>query len=84
MGISASKVTNVEIQKGHEKYLLIYIYRVWKLFNTFRVMTGLQDADSKSTVHPQWILDYQLVEWGQQGLFYEYLEMGKTCRMLFC
>ena len=66
------------------KSICRFICRVWKLFNTFRVMTGLQDADSKSTVHPQWILDYQLVEWGQQGLFYEYLEMGKITKMLHC
>ena len=37
---------------------------------------GGKEVD-KSSALPQWILDYQLVEWGQQGLFYEYLEMGK-------
>ena len=50
--------------------------RIWKFLNTLKVMSGLQEEDKTS--YPQWIQDFKLVEFGQQGLFFEYLEMGKA------
>lgn len=42
----------------------------------FQVLAGLkEDGEGKRRKQPQWINDFRLVEWGQQGLFYEYLEM---------
>ena len=52
-----------------------HLPRLWKLLNTLKVMAGVKKVDKN--VYPQWIKDYQLVEWGKQGLFYEYLEMGE-------
>ena len=40
-----------------------------------QVIAGLKTEDK--TKYPQWIQDFRLVAWGHQGLFYEYLEMGK-------
>lgn len=53
-----------------------HLPRIWKVMNTLRVMTGLSTEDKCK--YPQWIQDFKLVEWGNQGLFYEYLEMGKV------
>lgn len=61
---------------GKQFFLSVIEYhlpRIWKLYNTFKVMTGIAKEDR--TQYPQWIQDYKLVEWGRQGLFHEYLEM---------
>ena len=61
---------------GKQFFLSVVEYhlpRIWKLYNTFKVMTGIAKEDR--TQYPQWIQDFRLVEWGRQGLFYEYLEM---------
>ncbi|XP_059080629.1 anoctamin-1-like [Tigriopus californicus] len=50
-----------------------HLPRIWKIFNTIKVISGLQKEDQ--TRYPQWVQDFRLVEFGQQGLFYEYLEM---------
>ncbi|XP_040571122.1 anoctamin-1 isoform X1 [Lepeophtheirus salmonis] len=47
--------------------------RIWKILNTLTVMAGINKEEK--CVYPQWIQDYKLVEYGNQGLFYEYLEM---------
>lgn len=52
-----------------------HLPRIWKIFNTIKVISGLQKEDH--TRYPQWVQDFRLVEFGQQGLFYEYLEMGE-------
>ncbi len=44
----------------------------------FKVIAGLKAEDDDKTKYPQWIQDFRLVEWGHQGLFNEYLEMGET------
>ena len=48
--------------------------RLWKIFNTLQVLAGQAKKVDKNS-YPQWIQDFKLVEWGKQGLFYEYLEM---------
>lgn len=50
--------------------------RLWKLIQRIRILTGFKAVEKGA--HPQWIQDFRLVEWGKQGLFYEYLEMGRT------
>lgn len=49
---------------------------IFKWFNTFRVRTGLGRQPSQE-FKAQWTKDYQLVPWGNEALFSEYLEMGK-------
>ncbi len=50
-----------------------YIPMIWRLMNTIKVAASTRKGSEKS---PQWTKDYKLAEWGNQGLFYEYLEMG--------
>ncbi len=51
---------------------------VFKWFNTFRVRAGLKEQPTNSQAfRSQWAKDYQLVAWGSEALFAEYLEMGK-------
>ncbi len=64
---------------GKQFFLSIVEYhlpRLWKLYNTFKVKAGIEKEDK--TRYPQWIQDFRLVEWGHQGLFHEYLEMGMS------
>lgn len=50
---------------------------IFKWFNTLRVRTGLGKQPTQShTYRSQWAKDYQLVAWGSEALFGEYLEMG--------
>lgn len=62
---------------------LPFVYKWW---NTFMLATGLEskkDSDEDLEVKPsttsssvrQLIEDYKLLDWGDRGLFYEYLEM---------
>lgn len=56
-----------------------HLPRLWKLYNSFKVMTGIaaEERDGKRQ-YPQWIHDFKLADFGDQGLFYEYLEMSKS------
>ena len=51
-------------------------------------LTATSDEKNKNagnkTNNPQWVRDFKLAEWGQQGLFYEYLEMGKSIFVFNC
>lgn len=49
---------------------------IFKWLNTFRVRTGLRQKPTQ-IYNAQWAKDYQLVAWGSEALFAEYLEMGK-------
>jgi anoctamin-1 len=40
------------------------------------VKTGLAEGQKSNRSYYQWVKDFKLVEWGPQGLFPEYLEMG--------
>ena len=40
-------------------------------------LAGLGSQNNDKSKTPQWVRDFKLAEWGHQGLFYEYLEMGK-------
>lgn len=55
-----------------------------KWYNTFMLATGLESHSSEDDVVDsttigckQWSEDYKLLDWGDRGLFYEYLEMGR-------
>ena len=48
----------------------------YKWLNTLKVKTGLVKGQTTSHSYRQWVKDFRLVEWGPQGLFPEYLEMG--------
>ena len=52
---------------------------IFKWFNSFRVRAGLKEQPTCSQAFKsQWAKDYQLVAWGNEALFAEYLEMGMT------
>lgn len=53
-----------------------YLPMFWKLYNSFGLAKETRGSKSQTA---QWVRDYKLAEWGYQGLFYEYLEMGKIC-----
>ena len=59
-----------------------YLPMFWKLYNSLKLATATSDEKNKNagkkSNNPQWVRDFRLAEWGQQGLFYEYLEMGKS------
>ena len=42
-------------------------------------MTGIAKEERDGRRTPQWIHDFKLADFGDQGLFYEYLEMGECC-----
>jgi hypothetical protein len=54
------------------------------------VKTGLAEGQKSHRGYYQWVKDFKLVEWGPQGLFPEYLEMGMVNKwilvssMVFC
>lgn len=51
---------------------------VFKWFNKIRVQTGMGKQLKESQAYrAQWAKDYQLVAWGSEALFAEYLEMGE-------
>jgi len=53
-----------------------YMPLMWKLLNLMKLAGWkTEDEDGTETKTPQHIKDFKLVEWGRQGLFYEYLEM---------
>jgi len=52
-----------------------YMPIMWKIFNLIKLSGWQSDEAKKETGTPQYIKDFKLVEWGHQGLFYEYLEM---------
>ncbi len=57
-----------------------HLPRLWKLYNSFKVTTGIAAEERKGKGrYPQWIHDFKLADFGDQGLFYEYLEMSKFC-----
>jgi len=51
-----------------------YLPLLWQLFNVVKLKAWHAKEDKDST-SPQYVQDFKLVEWGQTGLFYEYLEM---------
>jgi len=48
---------------------------IWKLFNPMKLAEWNSAKSGKDDATPQYIEDFNLVEWEHQGLFYEYLEM---------
>jgi len=52
-----------------------YMPIMWKIFNLLKLAGWRSDEAKKEEATPQYIKDFKLVEWGHQGLFYEYLEM---------
>ena len=54
-----------------------YLPLIWKLYNSLQLATVGKGGNGEKAKHPQWVRDFKLAEWGQQGLFWEYLEMGK-------
>lgn len=52
-----------------------YMPIMWKIFNMLKLAGWKNDETTKEEATPQYIKDFKLVEWGHQGLFYEYLEM---------
>jgi len=52
-----------------------YMPIMWKIFNMLKLAGWKSDEANKEEATPQYIKDFKLVEWGHQGLFYEYLEM---------
>lgn len=52
-----------------------YMPLMWKIFNLLKLAGWKSDETRKEEATPQYIKDFKLVEWGHQGLFYEYLEM---------
>ena len=50
---------------------------IFKRLNSLRVKAGLaHQATEADGIRTQWAKDYQLVAWGSEALFAEYLEMG--------
>lgn len=67
----------------HLKTVFLSCSILLKWYNTFMLATGLDSGKSKEEVieesgssSKQWCEDYKLLDWGDRGLFYEYLEMG--------
>ena len=55
-----------------------YLPMFWKPYNSFKLAAaGGKNENNDKSKTPQWVRDFKLAEWGHQGLFYEYLEMGK-------
>ena len=55
-----------------------YMPLMWKILNLMKLAglkTEVDDESGEEVSTPQHIRDFKLVEWGGQGLFYEYLEM---------
>ncbi|XP_023339966.1 anoctamin-1 isoform X4 [Eurytemora carolleeae] len=57
-----------------------YMPLLWRLFNLIKLRHGTLSClggkdKQKEENTPQYVRDFKLVEWGHQGLFYEYLEM---------
>lgn len=59
--------------------LEMIIPHILKMYNTFKIKTGLEKVHSEDTIIScnQWTEDFKLSDMEPQGLFYEYLEMGK-------
>ena len=55
--------------------MLVGKARARKIFNMLKLAGWKNDETTKEEATPQYIKDFKLVEWGHQGLFYEYLEM---------
>ena len=51
-----------------------HLPKLWKLYNSLAF--GKSFGSDKNSF-PQWVRDFYLAEWGSDGLFWEYLEMGK-------
>jgi len=63
---------------GKQFFLSILEYCMpimWKIFNLMKLRPWSDDNGNKDENTPQYVRDFKLVEWGHQGLFYEYLEM---------
>ena len=54
-----------------------YLPLIWKLYNSLQLATVGKGPNNDKAKTPQWVRDFKLAEWGHQGLFWEYLEMGK-------
>lgn len=54
-----------------------YMPLLWKVLNVVKLAgwNNTKEDGKKDARVPQHIKDFKLVEWGRQGLFYEYLEM---------
>ena len=53
-----------------------YLPLLWKLYHSAKLAASGISADTLKKKAPQCVRDFKLTEWGSQGLFYEYLEMG--------
>lgn len=52
---------------------------IFKWLNSLRVKAGFgKQPVQREAYRTQWAKDYQLVPWGSEALFGEYLEMGKS------
>ena len=60
-------------QHNNETFLGILVFLFRKLQSWWRRRDNIAEEIDNL---PQWEHDYDLVETSQQGLFYEYLEMG--------
>lgn len=60
-----------------------YMPLFWKLVNLFK-FGWEQSKENRDSESPQFMKDLKLVEWGQQGLFYEYLEMVSELLITCC
>ena len=60
-----------------------YLPMLWKLYHSVKLAASGISADTLRKKAPQCVRDFKLTEWGSQGLFYEYLEMGKIFRLVF-
>ena len=50
---------------------------IFKWINSFRIRTKQSGGSQTNPAYrAQWAKDYQLVAWGNEALFAEYLEMG--------
>ena len=50
---------------------------IFKWLNTLRIKAGIgKQPVQREAYRTQWAKDYQLVPWGNEALFGEYLEMG--------
>jgi len=55
-------------------FLEYYMPLFWKIFNLVKLRPWSSEGQKEENT-PQYVRDFKLVEWGNQGLFYEYLEM---------
>lgn len=53
---------------------------IWKAFNKHTLKKHCDQTENEELIivnaKKQWTEDYKLLEWGSEGLFWEYLEVG--------